>query len=490
MILGTVRAKIIANTTLILLIIALATLYTGLASSELARSVAILFRNNLLTENISKILDQTETGLTGYLTTKSSDALKDYIMYSTRLAEEARNLNREIRADDSLLLQRDLAGLIDSYLRDTEASVTAKRGRDVEAYTMYYESSERAAELSRFLIGRMEEIFMSGSLKAFSAFNSRIPAVLASNAVLVLAAALMSFMLLVRYSYKLTSPLSRLAEAARAVGRGEYDHALPRPESRDEIATTTAAFSSMQKSIKEAFEELKSKSEVEKRLMEERLHVLDMDHKLKNAELLALQTQINPHFLFNTLSAGMQLALAEGADRTGDFLENLAAFIRYVLKPPSRLVRISDEIECVERYIWLLRLRFRERFGFEVSADKEIMEVEIPALMLQPLVENAVAHGLRDREEGGRVLVSARRIDGEAVLSVEDTGEGMSAEEIERILREGSENESLQGAGIGLRNVIRRLSLVTGGRGRIEIESSPGKGTAVRIHLPVGDETR
>ncbi|HET7838213.1 MAG TPA: histidine kinase, partial [Rectinemataceae bacterium] len=459
----TMRGKIIANFAIILLIIASATLYTGLASSELARSVEILFRNNLVMENISRALDLTESSLTGYLTSKSSDALKDYIMYSTRLADEARNLNREIREDESLLLQRDLAALIDSYLEDTEATVAAKRGRDVNAYTTRFEASDRAADLSRFLIARIEGIFISDSLAAFSAYNSRVSGVIASNAALVLAATLMGLVLVVRFSFRLTEPLSRLAEAARAVARGEYDSELPAPETGDEIGTTAAAFARMQESVRRAFEEVREKSEVEKRLMEERMRVLDMSHKLKDAELLALQTQINPHFLFNTLSAGMQLAMTEGADQTSEFLDKLAMFIRYALKPPSRSVRVSDEIECVERYIWLLRLRFRERFAFEVSADEEVLSVETPALVLQPLVENAVGHGLRDREQGGTVRVRARLIAGEAVLEVEDTGEGMSAEEVERALREEEEGrdgrEAAREHGIGLRNVIRRVSL-------------------------------
>lgn len=482
MILGTVRRKIIANFSIILLIIASATLYTGLASSELARSVELLFRNNLLMEDIRSALDQTEAELSGYLTSKNSDALKGYIQQSTRLADKVRRLNREIRPDDSLLLQKDLAGLIDNYLQDAEASVSAKRGRDVQGYSERYENAEQTAELARFLIVRIEGIFISDSLKAFSEFNSRISAMLASNAVLVIAATLMGIMLLLRFSYKLTGPLSKLAEAARAVGRGEYDHELPLPESDDEIGTTAAAFSSMQASIRAAFEELKSKSEVEKTLMEERMRMLDMSHKLKDAELLALQTQINPHFLFNTLSAGMQLALAESADRTADFLENLAAFMRYVLKPPSRSVWISDEIECLERYVWLLQLRFGNRYRFEVLADDDVLSVETPALLLQPLVENAVTHGLKDREEGGSVRVTARRVGAEAVLSVEDTGDGMSREEIARVQ---SEDDNVHECGIGLRNVIRRVNLATGGKGYVVLESVMGRGTDVRIHLPL-----
>jgi sensor histidine kinase YesM len=186
----------------------------------------------------------------------------------------------------------------------------------------------------------------------------------------------------------------------------------------------------------------------------------------------------------------MQLAMSEGADQTSEFLDKLAMFIRYALKSPSRSVRVADEIECVERYIWLLRLRFRERFAFEVFADDEVLSVETPALVLQPLVENAVGHGLKDREQGGAVRISARLVDGEALLTVEDTGDGMSAEEIDKALREDEEgreaHEAAREHGIGLRNVIRRVSLATGEQGRVELESVLGSGTTVRIRLPAG----
>lgn len=479
-----VRGKIILNSALVLLIVASAVLYAGLASVELSRSVEILFRNNRLMEDIRDSLDRTDAGLTVYLSTKSSDALKDYIKYSTRLADDARRLNREIREDEVLLLERDLAGLLDTFLADAEASVAAKRGRDVAAYTERFESAERTLDLIMFLIDRIEGVFISDSLAAFSGFNARVTSVLAFNTVLVVCATLMGMAILVSFSYRLTEPLAGLARAAEALGRGDYDHDLPPPGRPDEIGVMAASFASMRESVRRAFEEQRSKAELERRLMEERVRLLDMDHKLKDAELLALQTQINPHFLFNTLAAGQQLALSEGADRTGDFMENLAAFIRYALKPPSRSVRVSDELECVRLYIWLLRLRFGERYRFEVEADDRALNVETPALVLQPLVENAVGHGLRDREEGGTVRVSARVEGPEAVLSVEDSGTGMSPGETERILAESAEDGESP-AGIGLRNVIRRVTLATEGRGRVELETSEGSGTTVRIRLPI-----
>lgn len=481
---GGVRSKIITNSAFILLIVASAVLYTGLASLELARSVEILFRNNQLMEDIRGSLARTEENLTAYLSMKSSDALKEYIKHSTRLAEDARRLNREIRADDSLLLQRDLSGLLCGFLADAEASVAAKRGRDVAAYTEHFESAERRLQHIYYLIDRIEGVFISDSLAAFSGFNSMVTSVLVTNSALVVFATLMGMTILVGFSYRLTEPLAKLALAAEALGRGDYDHDLPVPGHPDEIGVMAASFASMRESVRLAFEEQKAKADLERNLMEERVRLLDMDHKLKDAELLALQTQINPHFLFNTLAAGQQLALSEGADRTGDFMENLAEFIRYALKPPSRSVRVADELECVRRYIWLLRLRFGERYSFGVDAEDGTLRVETPALILQPLVENAVAHGLARREEGGAVRIRASLEGNEAVLSVEDSGDGMSREEIERIMTEGTGDEEPTGVGIGLRNVIRRVGLATDGRGRVELDSTPGRGTIVRIRLP------
>ena len=481
--LGSVRRKIIVNSSVVFLIIAAATFSTDLASSALSRSVVLLFQNNRQMEDLSSALGRTETSLTLYLSNKSSDSLRDYIRHSHELAEANQKLNRDIRSDELLLLQRDLAGLVDSYLEDAGASIESKRGRDVQAYTLHYEASERAAKLARVLIVQIEGRFMSESVRAFSGFNARINGVLASNAVLLISATLLGLVVLVVFSTKLTEPLSNLAEAAEAVGRGEYDHELALSSSDDEIGTTAAAFSSMQASIRQAFEDLKLKAEVEKRLMEERVLVLDMDKQLKAAELLALQTQINPHFLFNTLSAGLQLATSEHAERTGEFLENLAGFIRYALRPPSRLVRVADEIESLHRYLWLLRLRFGTRYTFEVAVATGVLNFETPALLLQPLVENAIQHGLKDREEGGIVRVTAGLVDGEAVLAVYDSGDGIPPELITRVLDE--DDKVIHEGGIGLRNVIRRVNLATGGRGRVTIENVTPQGALIKIFIPV-----
>ncbi|HNX72805.1 MAG TPA: histidine kinase [Spirochaetales bacterium] len=480
------RNRIIANSVVILLVLVVATSYTAVASLDVTRSIELLFRNSVSMEQIRTTLRETQENLTGYLSAKNSESLKDFIRNSTLLSDMGGKLNKENKTDEALLLEKDLTCLIDSYLTSAEGAVQAKRGRNVAQYVSLYEDARHTASLINFLSGKMDSIYLGQSLNGFSAFKTNIGLAIISNGVLLLVAFLLSLVLIARYSYTITEPLTKLSLAADAVARGEYDHPLPPYERDDEIRTLHDAFDHMQSSIQEAFAELKRKAELERSLMEERMRVLTYQHRLKDAELLALQTQINPHFLYNTLAAGWQLALAEGNERTAEFLEKLAAFIRYTLKPSTRFVLVSEEIECVRQYIWLLKMRFGERYRFRIEVQDEVTGYETPALILQPLVENAVVHGFKDYEEGGEIVVSAR-LEGDSIrLSVSDSGKGMEKEEIAIALAAADLEDTTPQHGIGLHNVVRRVALATAEQGKVEIQSELGHGTRVTIILPIG----
>lgn len=480
MILRTLRGRIISFSALILAILTVATFYSSQVIMDLNGSLDYLFKNNIAMEEIHSAILASDASLTDYLRTKSSDSLRTHIQYSTRLGELGRTLNRRIVNHEALLLQRTLAGLLDHYLLQAEACIKAKRGRDIQGYTQAYDRTQSDSGGIRHLLTLIQRIYLTGSLDSFGGYKSRIPLVVTTNTVLILSAFLMGFLLLVRYSYSLTDPLLQLAQAARAMGRGDYETRYPIPSSTDEVRTTAQAFLTMQESIHRAFEDLKSKTALEKRLLEEEMKGLLMSHQLKEAELLALQTQINPHFLYNTLSAGFQLALVENADRTADFLEDLGAFIRYVLRNPSRQVPIREEMECLRRYVNLMKLRFGDRYGFRVHGEEELMNRLVPALILQPLVENAINHGLKDREEGGLVEVSVQLRDGGICLSVKDNGTGMEPGVMRRVL-EDSESPGVSGS-IGLRNVIRRIAIATEGRGRVVLLGESG--LEVQVWIP------
>jgi len=188
------------------------------------------------------------------------------------------------------------------------------------------------------------------------------------------------------------------------------------------------------------------------------------------AKFDALRRQINPHFFFNTLNAATSCIWSE-PDKTRWILVKLAGILRKLLHGTGDFIPLSSELEFIDDYLSLEQARFGdERIRVEKDIDPRALDVPIPSMLLQPLVENAVRHGISGRVDGGTIRVEAES-DGERVLIVvRDDGEGFSGE---------------AGEGIGLRNVRERLSVAYGLQQSMTIESVPGKGTEIRIELPV-----
>lgn len=196
------------------------------------------------------------------------------------------------------------------------------------------------------------------------------------------------------------------------------------------------------------------------------------------AELRALRAQINPHFLFNALTT-LGYLIQTAPDRALDTLMRLTSLLRGVLRSESEFTTLGREIELVESYLDIERARFDERLRVRVDVPAALKSLRVPPLLLQPVVENAVKHGIAPERRGGEVSVTARLDrdhEGGAVLVlvVRDSGAGVSAAELQR----GRD------LGVGLANIERRLACHYGDAARLSIASAPGAGTTVEIHMP------
>lgn len=218
---------------------------------------------------------------------------------------------------------------------------------------------------------------------------------------------------------------------------------------------------------------------------------LMMEAHLKDAELKYLQAQINPHFLFNTLNAGAQLAMLENADRTCEYIQNMAAFFRYKIKRDEKDTTLSEEIGLVDNYIYILNVRFSGDIHFVKDIQESCVNTPVPGMILQPIVENAVNYGVRDLER--EKLISLRVFSEEEEIKVEicDNGIGMTKERIAEVMSgdadasAAKDSRNLSGNGVGLINVISRLRLFYDVENVLTIESEgPDRGTKVTIHIP------
>lgn len=212
---------------------------------------------------------------------------------------------------------------------------------------------------------------------------------------------------------------------------------------------------------------------------------LMMENHLKDAQLKYLQAQINPHFLFNTLNAGAQLAMMEGADKTYTYVQNVADFFRYNIKSMEE-VTLEDELVQVKHYIYILNVRFSGDIHFNMDVENSCKSVSMPGMILQPIVENSVNYGISDIDWQAKIEISATREDEYVWLSIRDNGIGMEQKKIDQIMSGQLKEDEIfsDSNGVGLNNVIQRLRMFYNKEDVIEI-TSVGKnmGTEVAIKL-------
>ncbi len=209
------------------------------------------------------------------------------------------------------------------------------------------------------------------------------------------------------------------------------------------------------------------------------------EHESKRkSEFDTLQSQINPHFLYNTLDIIVWMIENEKKTDAVRVVTALARFFRISLSRGKSIITVKDELEHVRNYLMIQQMRFKNKFTYEIDADEDTLELASLKLMLQPMVENAIYHGMEFMDGDGVVQIRAWREAEDLYLRVRDNGLGMTEEQVENLFRDSGHVPSKRGSGIGVRNVNERIQLYFGEGYGLRIESEPDEGTDVIIHLP------
>ncbi len=203
-------------------------------------------------------------------------------------------------------------------------------------------------------------------------------------------------------------------------------------------------------------------------------HRLEEQEKLlMQARLEALASQINPHFLFNTLASIASLIRSQ-PETARMLILKLSGLLRRRLRSHDQFVTLREELESIDEYLDIESVRFGPSLTVEKQIEPDTLDVLVPSMILQPLIENSIKHGLGGRVGGGRIIIRSRRENGHAVLEVIDDGVGMSGERLESALK----------GGIGLSNVSARLQVIYGANYQLTLQSEPGRGTVARMEIP------
>lgn len=263
----------------------------------------------------------------------------------------------------------------------------------------------------------------------------------------------------------LIRPVVELAEDSARIAQNDFTGPPVEARGEDEIAQLIRAFYHMKAATQGYITALKDKHEVEKQLDAVRLQML--------------KNQINPHFLFNTLNMIASMAQVEEAQTTEQMITAMSRLFRYNLKSTDSVMPLERELKVVSDYMYLQQMRFGKRLRFTTDCQDDTLDYLVPSFALQPLVENAIVHGLAARKEGGKIHIRARRRGERLLLMVSDTGCGMEPERLEQIrsaLAAGDEKKT----GVGLGNIYRRIHAMYPD-GEMAVYSAPGRGTVIRL---------
>ena len=382
---------------------------------------------------ISELCDQNSIGDKGYVFIVDQDGNIVYHPQQQQLYNELQTEN------------------IDAVMNAKTDTVTVGKGEHEKIYTI-----SRSEKTGWTVVGCMNVAeLLKGSRQA-----QRVYVVCAAGLIVL---ALILSRLLAR---NITYPIQRLRDSMKKVQTGEFPTIDLEVSSENEIGSLTKSFNVMTHRIQE--------------LMAQNIHEQEQKRK---SELKALQSQINPHFLYNTLDSIIWMAEGKKNEEVVLMTASLARFLRQSISNKDELVSIGQEAEYARSYLTIQKMRYKDKLEFQIDISPAIFGVKIIKLVLQPIIENAIYHGLKYKDSKGFLIVRGYREGEKAVLEVEDNGVGMDEETLSHIFEKHKVN--YHSNGVGVYNVQKRLKLYYGEEYGIVYKSRKNEGTRAVITIPV-----
>ncbi len=382
----------------------------------------------------------------------------------------------------------DLQCTIETYLLDCETLMDSLENGDYSQATANYRACEQTYEFGQDKMNQVYRDIQESYVISQEQFEKYERLSKAINLATVITVITVAALLLALLNKVIVRPINSLCSKTERFlpEEGRTEPTTDLVEEKSEIALLNNSIYMMQARIGEQYRQLLEKAEMEKQLAMEKLKAVENEKWMKEAQLKNLQARINPHFLFNSINLISRMAYMENAVQTSEMLESLGEFLRYNLDNFGKIVTIQKELENVRDYTTIQKIRFGDRIDFSILADDTVAEAKIPCLILQPLVENAIIHGVGMYTENAFISVDIRKTEaGQIKMTVLDNGVGMSAQTLEEVRGKATEPTWKQeDSSIGLSNVFKRLRLFFNDAVMIRIDSGQGQFTKIQIEIP------
>ncbi|MBO4706291.1 MAG: histidine kinase [Spirochaetaceae bacterium] len=487
-----IRRKIMITFLVSCLIIASTVLFMANIVTNTMQTIGSSYQSNADLDRYLTQLSGMEAAMEMYIRYRTFESVDRYYHYLAIVETMAETLSSS--PSELLPLQREynIRQLSENFCRYSGLAVAARRANNSADLDDYYNMTLQCYSFLTEEIMNLNMLYFKTNAENYEK-NQELTRTLTSISLILMFVLFFTAVMFLYVSIKqITAPLKNISDVAQRVADRDFDVPLFNSRSKDEIGNICRAFDSMIISIRAYIDTIWDKAMKENELREKELEIRAL---YTDAHLKALQDQVKPHFLFNTLNTGAGLAMVEGAEKTCLFLEQVADFLRYIIQHPGRDATIGDELKMVDNYIYIMKVRFNNRYDFVKEIDEGTLSHRMPNMILQPLVDNCIRHGLKDITEGGRIVIQVRREGDNIIIAISDNGCGFSEEVKEKIFaaaengggvvvnpEEPSREEHIS---TGLVNVIARMKYYFSRDDVFSIIPNPdGKGTMFYMKIP------
>ncbi len=417
-----------------------------------------------------------------YLTTGNRQKLNEFNIASEKSKDIIKNLIFSISDSENLYLLKSIETSFNNYFFEGCIASFNYNTNNYEYYSKMYLAEIIQDYLQKYcdeLLNNLIESEKKTNILLDARFNKY-----STFLILFLFVFFIFIIIVFLHIYKnITHPLINLVHQAKKVSKGELDEKVEALNSNNSMGLLIHTFNNMVDNIKEMMEKLKNKVMIERELVEQQKKNEENLKLLNQAQFLALQSQTNPHFLFNTLNSISRMITLERNEDSLVMIDSLSQLLRYNLSDVSKPVSLKQELDVTIEYIKIQQKRFNQRLQYVICVPVELQnEIILPKFTLQPLVENAIVHGLEPLKFGGIIKILARVEADDIILEVEDNGVGVNDDVLTKFERREEifcENRKH----LGLSNTRSRLEIFTGQKDSLRIEKNLAGGTKIIIKL-------
>lgn len=466
-----IRTKLFIFIPIIVLLLNLVSFFIFESGKKVQESYNLMIDKIYIYKQISNETDKNLRFLSSYIIYQDTKNYKLLIKHKEKLKQLKNELIKQSVKKNNLLNVENYYYTLNSFLEEEDSITNSLIQKNYSNYVEQYREVEKIASFIKEDSQNLVDIELNTYYPIYNNVVKYTNSMNKLGVMLFIITTIMSIIFAIWLSRSIILPINKLIYMAKQIGKGNFEVGPFTTSTKDEVGILGEIFNEMMHNLKI--------------LMSKNLEMVEKDRLVKELELKALQSQINPHFLFNTLNVISKLAYIEGAEQTSDLTISTSNLLRYNLRKLDEAVTISDEILNAKEYFSIQKARFRDRVSFEIDVDDECLEQLIPCLSIQPLLENAFIHGIEHMEKGAVIGLEIKKSTDVIIITVYDNGKGMT-EEIKMSLLNTTNtiHEKRKSTGLGTINVFKRLELYYGKEDIVAIETKMNEGTKIILTIP------